>query len=103
MSSEHYNDSDQFPPPHEADEELPPSEELSSELKPPEDLELETRLETLALEEQDMADDPVRLYLHEIGKVHLLTGQDERGLAKKIEAAKRIKEIKQDYRQRYGK
>jgi len=103
MSLEHYNDSVHFPPLHEADEELPPSEELSSEPKSPEDLEPETHPEPLALEEQDIADDPVRLYLHEIGKVHLLTAHDERVLAKKIEAAKRIKEIRQDYLQRYGK
>jgi len=40
----------------------------------PSDLELETQLE--ALEEQEVADDPVRMYLHEIGRVRLLTAED---------------------------
>jgi len=41
-------------------------------------------------------DDPVRMYLKEIGKVSLLTGQDEVRLAKKIEAGENaIKEIEE--------
>ncbi len=99
MDLEHYENSERFPP--SDDEELQPSEEPSSELKPPEDLELATPL--TQIEEQEIADDPVRLYLHEIGKVHLLTASDEKVLAKKIEAAKCIKEIGQDYLERYGK
>ncbi len=83
--------------------QLHPGVQLNDEFKPPEDLEVETRLEATEAEVQETADDPVRLYLHEIGKVHLLTGKDERVLAKKIEAAKRIKEIKQYYLQNYGK
>jgi len=65
------------------------------------DLELETPLEHL--EEQEVVDDPVRMYLHEIGRVHLLTALEERDLAKKMEEGKRIKEIKQDYLQKYGR
>jgi len=105
MGLEVYKDSDVFPPAHDADEELTSTdEELAKGLKSPEDLELETSLEPLEeIEEQEVADDPVRLYLHEIGKVHLLTAHDERALAKKIEEAKRIKEIRQDHLQRYGK
>ncbi len=101
MSLEGYEVSKEFPSVSATDEELLPTEELGSELKSPEDLEIETPLEPL--EEQEVADDPVRLYLHEIGKVHLLTAQDERKLANKIEMAKRIKEIKQDHLERYGK
>ena len=101
MSSENYKNPEEFKPDQEGDEESLSTEDLSSKLKSPKDLELETPLEPL--EEQEVADDPVRLYLHEIGKVHLLTAKDERILAKKIEAAKRIKEIKQDYLERYGK
>lgn len=64
-------------------------------------LELETTLGQL--EEQEVVDDPVRMYLHEIGRVHLLTAQDEKVLAKKMEEGKRINEVKQDYLQRYGR
>jgi len=63
------------------------------------DLELEMPLEHL--EEQEVVDDPVRMYLHEIGRVHLLTAEKEKVLARKMEEGRRIKEIKQDYLQRY--
>ncbi|MFC1864516.1 RNA polymerase sigma factor RpoD [Chloroflexota bacterium] len=99
MALENYQNSGQFPTDDNGDEELQPGEELNSELKSSKNLELATPLEPLEVQEQELevADDPVRLYLHEIGKVHLLTAKDERVLAKKIEAAKRIQEIRQDY------
>ena len=37
------------------------------------------------LEGAEVLDDPVRMYLREIGRVHLLTSKDERVLARKIE------------------
>ncbi|MFC1916988.1 RNA polymerase sigma factor RpoD [Chloroflexota bacterium] len=101
MNSENDESSAWFPPPHNGDEEMPPEEKLSVELEPTADLESEVPLGQL--EEQDIADDPVRMYLHEIGRVHLLTAADEKVLAKKLEEGRRIKEIKQDYLQRYGK
>jgi len=103
MSLEKYENPERFPPVNDGDEEMPSHEELSGEIKSPEDLEIETPMEPLEAEEQESTDDPVRLYLHEIGKVHLLTAEDERVLAKKIERAKRIREIRQGYLQRYEK
>ncbi|MFC1865584.1 RNA polymerase sigma factor RpoD [Chloroflexota bacterium] len=47
--------------------------------------------------------DPIKLYLHEIGRVLLLTAKDEKILAHKIEAGKRGKEIKQEYFLKYGR
>ena len=82
------------------DEELPPDEKLD-ELESAADLEPEIVPDQL--EEQDIANDPVRIYLHEIGRVHLLTAADEKVLAKKMEVGKHIKEIKQDYLQRNGR
>jgi RNA polymerase primary sigma factor len=56
-----------------------------------------------ASEEQEVVDDPVRMYLHEIGRVHLLTGADEKVLAKKIEHGKHINGIKQGWVKQYGR
>jgi RNA polymerase primary sigma factor len=100
MVSEDYKETDQFTAESAAEEEveIPSSEELEDELKS-EGLEIEpgeeAPIELLGGTEQEAADDPVRLYLHEIGKVRLLTARDERDLAKKIELAKRLKEIRQ--------
>ncbi|MFC1902250.1 RNA polymerase sigma factor RpoD, partial [Chloroflexota bacterium] len=55
------------------------------------------------LEEQDITDDPVRIYLHEIGRVHLLTANDEKILAKKMEDGKLIDKIRHAYSQEHGR
>ncbi len=100
MVLENFESAEQFPPQAEDIEELSPEEAISDEFRSTAELELEAPLE---LEEQDISDDPVRLYLHEIGKVHLLTAEDEKVLARKIEAAKCVKDIKQAYLGKYGK
>jgi len=69
--------------------------------EPAADLEMETPLEELV--EPEIADDPVRVYLHEIGRVHLLTAEDEKALAKNVELGKCIREIKQQHTKRYGR
>ena len=51
---------------------------------------------------QEVSDDPVRLYLHEIGRVDLLTASDERALARKIETARFLRGIKKDYEEKCG-
>ncbi len=66
-------------------------------------LEIEVEAPVESLGEQEIADDPVRIYLHEIGRVHLLTANDEKTLAKKMEEGKRINEIKHQYLQEYGR
>ncbi len=105
MDSQDFKDTEQFNPENIAEEEIPSTEELEDELKS-EGLDIETEADTavglLDGAEQETADDPVRLYLHEIGKVRLLTARDERELAKKIELAKRLKEIKQVYQELNG-
>jgi RNA polymerase primary sigma factor len=53
--------------------------------------------------DEAISTDPISLYLHEIGKICLLTAEDEKNLAQKIEAGKLEKEIKQEYFIKYGR
>ena len=82
------------------DEELT---ELESELAGKEEKDDKSQL-GLELEhvEHEAIDDPVRMYLHEIGKVSLLTANDEKVLASKIEEAKYLEKIEELYLQRHG-
>ncbi len=66
-------------------------------------LDLDMELASEDTTEQDITDDPVRIYLHEIGRVHLLTANDEKTLAKQMEEGKLISEIRQEYSQKHGR
>jgi len=101
MVLESSGESTQFAPQDKNDEGVLPNEGLDVKLKSPKTSELEIPVEQL--EEQAIVDDPVRMYLHEIGRVHLLTAENEKILARKLEEGKRINEIRQDCLQRYGK
>ena len=78
--------------------EPPPAAEAAVDTEEEPDLEdmepeLETEAEAAArapIEEHEMLDDPVRMYLREIGRVTLLTALDERTLAKKMEAGRHL-------------
>jgi len=48
-------------------------------------------------ESMEVLDDPVRMYLREIGRVRLLTSIDERTLARKIEGGKHLKGIQKEF------
>jgi len=100
MSSEDSENSE-FLAHNHVDEELPLAEELKVEGESPLDLGLEAPLEQL--EGQDVTDDPVRMYLHEIGRVQLLKAADEKVLAKRMEEGRRINEIRQEWLPKYGK
>jgi RNA polymerase primary sigma factor len=84
----------------ELEEEAPTKEELEeqeSEITP---VDLATPLEQF--EEVGVVDDPVRMYLHEIGRVPLLSADDEKRLAQQMEHGKRITEIKDFCRRELG-
>ncbi|MEE8419457.1 MAG: sigma-70 family RNA polymerase sigma factor, partial [Dehalococcoidales bacterium] len=100
MSFESFSNTEQFPADRDADDESISTSGLNGSLKATKSVELDAPMG--ALEEQEVADDPVRLYLHEIGKVHLLTAKDERALAQKIEAAKHIREIRKHHLEEHG-
>ena len=57
----------------------------------PKELDREADLESDAeIDPGEMIDDPVRMYLREIGRVSLLKAQDERRLARRVEAGKYV-------------
>ncbi|MDP3063546.1 MAG: RNA polymerase sigma factor RpoD [Chloroflexota bacterium] len=57
----------------------------------------------VALEGAEVLDDPVRMYLREIGRVHLLTFRDERVLARKIEGGRCILALERELEKARGR
>ena len=69
--------------------------EVTPEEMAAEDLELEgPTIEAADVENQDDVEDPIRLYLHEIGRVPLLTARNEKTIARRIEIGKRVNLVK---------
>jgi RNA polymerase primary sigma factor len=87
-------------PENQNTEEEPAPQKVGSEPHSA-DTPAEIQIPQVQPEEQEIADDPVRIYLHEIGRVSLLTAADEQVLSRKIAKGKRISEVKQDYFQTY--
>ena len=73
------------------------TEEISSDLESDGSPEVDTDVEF-----PDMIDDPVRMYLREIGRVHLLTARDERTLARKMECGIQIRNLEKELRDQDG-
>jgi RNA polymerase primary sigma factor len=57
---------------------------------------------TANLEDQEGIDDPVRMYLREIGKVFLLSAADEKHLARQMEEGQHIEAIEQSWYAEHG-
>ena len=55
------------------------------------------------VEGTEVLDDPVRMYLREIGRVHLLTSKDERVLARKMEGGRHLEKLEQKLRDAEGR
>jgi len=64
--------------------------ELAAEAKDSE----ETAPDTSVEDNQEVEEDPIRLYLHEIGRVPLLSAKDEKITARRIEVGKRVSTIR---------
>ena len=89
---------------HDGDEEavgLPKAEDLGEEVETPHGLGFGVRPEEIQGEET--TDDPIRMYLHEIGRVHLLSAADEKVLARKMELGRGISGIKKKWQKTYGR
>jgi RNA polymerase primary sigma factor len=56
----------------------------------------------MTLEDQEGIDDPVRMYLREIGKVFLLSAADEKHLARQMEEGQHIEAIEHTWREEQG-
>ena len=76
----------------DAPEEVPDDEVIEAEVEP--EIEIE---KVLDIEEQDIIDDPVRLYLREIGNVHLLNASEEKVLAAKMERGRHVRRIREQW------
>jgi RNA polymerase primary sigma factor len=101
--------------PAEGEEKEPTIDELNENLpgwgepspldleKPEGNVDLEPEIPLERLEEQEVIDDSVRMYLHEIGRVPLLTGSDEKILAKQMEEGRLIADIKKEWLKKNGR
>ncbi len=67
-----------------------PEDWTEEEAKKEQEAEVDWDTEIIVEEDQEIIDDPVRMYLREIGKVTLLTAKDEKHLARQMEAMKYI-------------
>ncbi len=74
--------------------------EADSELPQDADDQDDTEIESVA--DGEAIDDPVRMYLKEIGKVFLLTGADEKRLGRQMEEGRYLRAVEQTYRTDYG-
>ncbi|MGE5597701.1 MAG: RNA polymerase sigma factor RpoD [Hyphomicrobiales bacterium] len=85
------------------DEELSPLDWQDAEDEE-EDLEEvdEQAVRRAAAERADSTEDPVRMYLREIGEVYLLTAADEKRLARQMEEQQHLDAIINGYREAYG-
>jgi RNA polymerase primary sigma factor len=71
--------------------------------KPESNVDMEPEIPLERLEEQEVIDDSVRMYLHEIGRVPLLTAEDEKNLAKQMEEGRRVADIKNEWLKKNGR
>ena len=86
----------------EEEEESPSMEELTEEEAEVESVSIPIGAPVEGYEDES-TDDPIRMYLHEIGRVHLLTAADEKILARRMEMGRRVNDIKKEWRKLYDR
>ena len=69
-------------------------EEITDELTTKEPESEDSTIEAAEVENEEGWEDPMHLYLHEIGRVPLLTANDEKTFARRIEIGKRVTVVK---------
>jgi RNA polymerase primary sigma factor len=55
------------------------------------------QLQEAGLELEEMIDDPVRMYLREMGRVSLLSAREEKQLARRMEEGRYIRRVEEDW------
>ena len=86
--------SSEFEPEIITDQEIITEDVVRGEEPAADELELEEPvIEPLEDDQPELGDDPVRLYLHQIGRVPLLKASDEKIIARRIEIGRRISEV----------
>lgn len=104
MTMEDSRDAAGYLTPRNGDEEgveLPRAEEPSEEVEIPHGLDFEAQAE--GIPDEEATDDPIRMYLHEIGRVQLLTAVDEKVLARKMELGRRLGVIRKEWQKKHGR
>ncbi len=82
-------------------EDISPEEEEESLLLEPE--ESASELEKSPLELGEMVDDSVRMYLREMGEVPLLTAEEEKELARKMDLARKVEALEERWQKERGR
>lgn len=59
-------------------------------------------VEAAGLELEEMIDDPVRMYLREMGRVSLLSAREEKVLARRMEEGRHLRRIEEEWINEYG-
>jgi len=77
-------------------------EETEKETEEEEETPEEIVLDPPSLELEEMIDDPVRMYLREMGQVPLLHSEDERILARQMDKSKRLKQLEKTWQEIYN-
>ena len=72
------------------------SASAAADIAPPAEWEKE-------MTDADMSEDPIRMYLREIGRVDLLNAAEERDLARRYESGRLVREIEGEIRNRIGR
>ena len=82
--------------------EIDELEEMEEEEEEEPDKDDSVDLTTPPLELEEMIDDPVRMYLREMGQVPLLNSENEKQLARRMDRRKRLKYFEKSWHEAYG-